>query len=116
MHELALMGDILNLIEKDLKERNMNKVNKIELVVGDLSNALPDALEMAFDIYKSQEIEFIDKNAELIIVREKAKALCTVCNIEYDIEYKISICPQCGLPSGKIIEGETFKIHSYNGE
>lgn len=116
MHELALMGDILNLIKEDLENSNIKKVKKIELIVGDLCNALPDALEMALDMYKTQEIDFIDKNTELIIIREKAKALCTVCNLEYDIDYKISICPICDMPSGRIIEGETFKISSYNGE
>ncbi|MGD9677192.1 MAG: hydrogenase maturation nickel metallochaperone HypA [Vulcanibacillus sp.] len=116
MHEIALMGDILNLIKEDIKDSDIKKVTKIELIVGDLSNALPDALVMALDIYKTQGIDFLDKETELVIIREKAKALCTLCNLEYDVDYKISICPQCDMPSGKIVKGETFKISSYNCE
>ncbi len=115
MHEIGLMGDILNLIKDDIKTKNIKKVKEIELIVGDLSNALPDALFMALDIYKTQEIEFLDKDTKLTIIREKAKANCSICNTEYEPEYQITICPNCNLPSGKIIQGETFKINSYNG-
>lgn len=116
MHELALMGDILNLIGEDAKNQNISKVNEIELIVGDLSNALPDALEMAFDMHKSQGIDFLDKDAKLIIIHEKAKAKCALCGYEYEPEYQISVCPECNMPGGKLIKGETFKVNSYNGE
>lgn len=116
MHELALMGDILNLIGEDAKKQKIAKVNKVELIVGDLSNALPDALEMAFDMHKNQGIDFLDKDAKLIIIHEKAKAKCVLCEHEYEPDYHISVCPKCNMPSGKLIEGETFKINSYDGE
>ncbi len=115
MHEIGLMGDILNLIKDDLKTKNIKKVTEIELIVGDLSNALPDALIMALDIYKTQNIEFIDSETKLIIINEKAKAICTLCNLEYEPDQLLAICPNCHFPSGKIIEGETFIVNSYNG-
>lgn len=115
MHELALMGDILNIINEDLQKRQFSKVTKIELIVGDISNALPDALEMAFDIYKTQSIPFLDKDCQLIIIREEAKARCVICELEYCPEKKLAVCPNCGVPSGHLISGETFKVYSYDG-
>ncbi|KXG44443.1 hydrogenase maturation nickel metallochaperone HypA/HybF [Tepidibacillus decaturensis] len=115
MHEMALMGDILHLIEEDAKKRNIKKVEEVDLIVGELSNALPDALEMAFDVYKSQGIDFLDKNAKLTIIHEKAKAICVICELEYMPEQRIAVCPACNFPSGKLIAGETFKVKSYKG-
>lgn len=115
MHEMALMGDILNIIQEDIKKRSLTKVTKVELTVGDISNAMPDALEMAFDIYKTQSIPFLPKDCELIIHREEAKAKCYICDFVYIPEQKLAVCPNCKVPSGQLISGETFKVHSYEG-
>ena len=45
MHEMALMGDILQLVHEDAAARGIEKIEKIELMVGEISNAMPDALE-----------------------------------------------------------------------
>ncbi|MGG0717320.1 hydrogenase maturation nickel metallochaperone HypA [Robertmurraya massiliosenegalensis] len=115
MHEMALMGDILQLVERDAISRNIHQIDKIELVVGELSNALPDALEMAFEVFQARNQAKLLKEAKLIIFRERARAKCTVCEHEYKPDARLSICPQCQLPSGKLTAGETFKVLSYEG-
>ncbi|OIJ15777.1 hydrogenase nickel incorporation protein HypA [Anaerobacillus arseniciselenatis] len=115
MHEMALMGDILKIIGEDVQKRNFSKVEKIELIVGEVSNAMPDALEMALEIYKTQSIPFLDKNTKLVIINEEAKARCCVCESEYIPEKRLSVCPTCCIPSGELISGETFKVYSYEG-
>ncbi len=115
MHEMALMGDILQLIEKDARSRNMEKIEKVELIVGDLSNALPDALEMAFTIFRARGLALLSEQSELVIKKEAARAKCTVCGFEYNPDARLSICPKCSLPSGILTAGETFKVQSYEG-
>lgn len=115
MHEMALMGDILTLIERDAGENKIAKVEEIELTVGELCNVMPEALEMAFDLYKSSDIAFLKKDARLVLLREEAKARCTICGIEYHPEHRIALCPICKFPGGEVISGETFKINSYKG-
>ena len=68
MHELGLMGDILNLINDDLANSKLEKVTEIELLVGELSNAMPDALYMALEIYKAEGIDFLTPETKLVIV------------------------------------------------
>ena len=113
MHEIALMSDILTIIEKDWNKRNLEPVNKVSLIVGELSNAMPDALSMAFDIHKTYNYPFLANEVQLVIRIEKALAKCTICGESYEPDQRISNCPNCKLPSGKIIQGETFKIQSY---
>lgn len=115
MHEMALMGDILKIIEEDSVEKGIKQIEKIELIVGDISNAMPDALHMAFSIFKEQNASFFSSNAQLIIIKEEAKAKCVLCDTEYIPDAKLTFCPICQFPSGKIISGETFQILSYEG-
>lgn len=48
MHEMSLMWEIINLVSDDARLKGFDKVSKIDVIVGDLSNVLPDALELAF--------------------------------------------------------------------
>jgi hydrogenase nickel incorporation protein HypA/HybF len=116
MHEMALMGDILNLVQEDAMTRNIKKLKMIELLVGELSNAMPDALQMAFTIYKEQNKALFTADAELRMVIEEAEAECIFCHVKYKPDMKITICPACQMPSGKLTAGETFQVLSYEGE
>ena len=115
MHEMSLMAEIIQLIESDAKTRNVKRVENVELIVGDFSNALPEALKFAFEFFKSQKIDILDPNVTLSIIREKAKAKCKSCNLEYEPDYQLAICPICDSPSGKLIAGESLEIKSYSG-
>lgn len=116
MHEMALMGDILNIIIEDAEKKDIKQFNKIELLVGELSNAMPDALKMAFEIYKEQNQQLFSEGATLHIQYEEALSECIFCNTVYKPNLKISVCPSCNMPSGKLISGETFQVLSYEGE
>lgn len=115
MHEMSLMGDILQLVQEDATEKGIEKVNRVELIVGEISNALPDALELAFDIFRDQNLHFFTEDALLIIHREEASAECVLCGETYRPSQKLALCPNCQIPSGKILSGETFQVLSYEG-
>lgn len=115
MHEMALMGEILQVIEKSSKEKGIGKIEKVELIVGEISNVMPDALTMAFDIFKEQNPHFISNEAQLVMHIEEAQAECVLCSSHYKPDHRVAVCPDCQFPSGKIIAGERFEILSYEG-
>ncbi|WP_256760121.1 hydrogenase maturation nickel metallochaperone HypA [Cohnella sp. WQ 127256] len=115
MHELALMGDILNLVEKDAKQRGFDSVTGITLLVGILSNAMPDALGMAFDMYKAQRMTMLTEDAALEMLIEEARASCPHCQTTYTPTHRIAICPDCSLPGGQLTTGQSFQVKSYEG-
>ena len=116
MHEMALMGDILKIIIEDAEKKDIKQFRQVELIVGELSNAMPDALRMAFTIYKEQNPHLFMEDASLHIQFEEALSECIFCQKTYKPDLKISICPSCNMPSGKLISGETFQVLSYEGE
>lgn len=115
MHEMSLMGDILQLVQEDAFNKGILKIEKVELIVGEITNAMPDALRMAFDILRDQNLHFFSETAELVIHLEEAQASCVLCGMEYKPEQKIALCPNCLIPSGKVLSGETFQVLSYEG-
>lgn len=115
MHEMSLMGDILNIIQEDALSKGMKTIDKVELVIGEVSNVLPDAIMMAFEIFKEQNPQFINQDALLKIHFEKAQAECVLCGKVYQPEQRIALCPVCHMPSGKVTSGETFQVLSYEG-
>ncbi|WLR52937.1 hydrogenase maturation nickel metallochaperone HypA [Bacillus tianshenii] len=113
MHEMALMSDILSIVDQDAQQRGVKRITDVQLIVGDLSNALPDALEMAFLVFKKQGKARLAEDATLTIIREAAHAVCIFCGEEYEPKERIALCPSCSMPGGELTSGETFKVHSY---
>lgn len=115
MHEMALMIDILQVIQVDALKHGIKRVDKVELTVGEISNAMPEALMAAFDVFKVQNRHIFSESAQLFIEIEKAEAECIVCQRKYVPDNRISFCPDCDMPSGKIISGDILQILSYEG-
>ncbi|WP_251552348.1 hydrogenase maturation nickel metallochaperone HypA [Neobacillus muris] len=115
MHEMSLMGDIIQLVCDDAATRGIKRIEKIELTVGEISNAMPDALRMAFAIFHEQNPQIFTEKAELIIHLEAAKAKCVICDLEYRPDQKIALCPNCHVPAGRVLSGDTFQVLSYEG-
>lgn len=116
MHEMSLMGDILQLVNEDATKKGIKKIEKVELIVGEIANAMPDALQMAFDIFRDQNLHLFSNSAQLVIHKEEAKAKCVICGMEYHPDQKIALCPNCHIPSGKVLAGDAFQVLSYEGK
>lgn len=115
VHEMSLMSEIIKIVSEDARLHGFSKINKIDVIVGDLSNVLPDALEFAFFYFRKQGLGIFDKNTELNIIREAAKAKCQTCLFEFIPDYRVALCPKCGIPNCLLVSGETFKVESYEG-
>jgi len=54
MHELTLMQSVLQTVEQDAAQHGINRINKVKLVIGQLTMALPDSLIFAFEALKPE--------------------------------------------------------------
>lgn len=115
MHEMSLMSEIIKIVSDDARLHGFRKVDKIDVIVGDLSNVLPDALELAFFHFRKQGLGIVGENANLEIIREVAIAKCQTCLFEFTPDYRMSLCPKCELPNCLLVSGETFRVESYEG-
>ncbi len=113
MHETVLMQNLLGAVYKAVENHKVVQVNKVIISVGQLSNALPDALSFAF---KAMTQDGIMKDARLIIEQPPAQAKCEGCGREYQVEGFPIVCPSCKSTWFSVISGDEVYIQSIDCE
>lgn len=115
MHELGLMAEMVEVLGRSARENNILKINKVQIVVGKMTMALPDALRMAFDAYKTEDL--FSPSAELDIEERETKAHCHTCgNLFLVPDNYLFICPECQGLKIEIVSGRELYIASFEGE
>ncbi len=115
MHELSLMEGVINTVRDSALNNGIVKVNKIKLVIGKLSMALPDSLQFAFQALNQQDKLFQD--AVLEIEERPVICRCSTCAGEFTIENNYCfICPLCAGTKVDIIGGRELFIDYFEGD
>jgi len=109
LHEMALMGGVFDIIKQYTADLPDKKVTRVTLVVGEMTNAVPEALEAAFEVYaKGTAVE----GAELVIRRIPLTACCTACGWQGKVEEHMFICPRCSGLGLEIRSGRELYVES----
>lgn len=116
MHEMSLVESTLAMVRDLASKEHITKITEVCLGVGELSGAMPDALTFAFEALKKVETYSMFSQANLTIEWEEALAECVECGTSYHPDRKILLCPQCQLPTGKLISGENLQVLYFEGE
>ncbi|MHB9095068.1 MAG: hydrogenase maturation nickel metallochaperone HypA/HybF, partial [Eubacteriales bacterium] len=91
----------------------VQRVTKVILVVGEMTNAMPDALEAVFTVFAhGTKVE----GAELQIRMIPLTARCTECEWEGSIERHVFICPHCSSLGLEIKSGRELYVESLEVE
>lgn len=113
MHEMSLMGGVFEAIEATLAHHDVKMVNLVKLKIGKLTNAEPDALQMAYEAFaKGTVCEGSVLQIELLPV----KGRCKSCGEEFMVEGLLFICPVCQYLGIDIIQGEELLLESLEVE
>ncbi|EHQ87988.1 hydrogenase maturation nickel metallochaperone HypA [Desulfosporosinus youngiae] len=113
MHEMSLMGGVFEVIEQTISQHTIKRVLQVKLKVGELTNAEPDALQMAFEAYSK---DTICEGAELSVERVSVRARCRDCRHEFTVRGMFFLCPNCQNTSVEIIQGEELLLESLEVE
>lgn len=113
MHEMSLMGGVFEVIEKVLSQHEVQKVTEVKLKVGKLTNAEPEALQLAFEAYGKGTV---CEGALLVIELVPIRARCKNCGYEFPIEGLLFYCPACQDSAVELIRGEELLLESLEVE
>jgi hydrogenase nickel incorporation protein HypA/HybF len=113
MHETALMQNLLSTVSQAAREHSVKRVNSVTVVIGKLSNVMPDALAFAFEAMTQ---EGLMKGAALEMVFQPAVAQCGACRHEYEADGFPIVCPVCANRDFRLISGEEVYIQSMDCE
>lgn len=112
MHEMSLMASIFDILKQHLPE-GAPKVTNVTLVVGKLTNTVPDALQMAFEAFAC-ETEFEGAELEIKVIPIRVK--CQECEQESELDSPIFLCPACKSPVVQVLSGREMYIDSMEVE
>ena len=107
MHELGIVYEVINIVDRFAKENQLTRVDKIVLEVGQLSQAIPRFLKECYPAAVS-ETAYEDTKLEIIVLPANAK--CKTCSEVYNIIEHRKICPECQGDKYELISGQEFNI------
>lgn len=109
MHELGIMTGVLQAVEESAKQAGSEKVLKISLSVGVMTEAIEDALRFAFEALSEGTM---CESAELEITMIPPVSICAECGNEYEHDRFHMLCPECGSSFTQLVQGKELQIDS----
>ena len=76
MHELGLIIEVVEHVERIATEQHFNAVSEVELHIGESFNIVPSLMR---NVYKQASVGTVMENSSLIIQVIKASARCNRC-------------------------------------
>jgi len=111
MHELPVAQNILDIVIQNAGDAK--SVQKINIVIGELSAIIGDSVQFYWDLISKDTIaEGAKLNFEIV----KTKFLCNDCNSEYSPSTEGFECINCKSMNVKIIAGKEFQLSSIEVE
>ena len=109
MHELGLMTGVMSSVTQAANEAGATRVTDITLFVGEMTEAIQDALEFAFEALSEGTI---CEGANLHINMIRPRSICLECGEEYEHDRFHMLCPKCESFATKLIAGKEMQIDS----
>ncbi|MEQ8626771.1 hydrogenase maturation nickel metallochaperone HypA [uncultured Roseivirga sp.] len=107
MHEISLVRNILKTLEAEFEKDELEKLSRIDLKVGLLSNVEPILIQNAFEAVIQDEQRF--QNAELYVNLVPIIIKCEICGDESEVKNYTFKCRN-GHPTKNILQGEELTI------
>lgn len=110
MHELGIMTGVMEAVKTSAIQAGADKVLKVNLSVGEMTEAIEDALFFAFEALSEGNPLF--DGAELIITMVRPKSRCLECGAEYEHDRFHMLCPECESFATELMAGRELQIDS----
>lgn len=112
MHELGIVFNIVDKIERLSKEYNLTKVASITLQIGEFSSVVPHYIEECYPaaVDKSELLHDTELKIEIIPANLKCRDCGQVFDFDNNHIKKEIICPSCGCKKSELLSGREFLI------
>ena len=110
MHELGIMTGVMDAVEKSAREAGAQKVLEVTLSVGEMTEAIEDALQFAFEVLSESSQLCSDATLKINMISPKSE--CLECGAVYTHDRFHMLCPECGGFATQLLEGRELQIDS----
>ena len=109
MHELSLATEVIELVQREAAKQGISRILEIEIEVGDLSGVEADAFQSALELIVKDTIL---ENAVLGLIRTPGKGICLACDLEFEMNSRLGVCPKCRSFPSEVTGGQEFRVLS----
>lgn len=113
MHEFSIIENLFKIIEDITNKEKLKKVDKINLLVGEMLQIVPETLDFAFNTSKKGTKY---ENTKLNIEFQPIIGKCMNCSNQFELHKNNHNCPECRSNDFEIISGKELIIKSIEGE
>ena len=113
MHEMSIAVELVRQLETLAVERDIERIESVDVTAGVLRQIVPDALQTAFTvIVEGTCAEGAKLNLEIV----PARVRCRRCEREFALQGDAYFCEQCGQADVEIVEGNDILLTSVTCE
>ena len=109
MHEMGIIAGVLDAVNASAREAGATCVLRVDLRVGEMTEAIPDALHFAFEALSEGTLS---EGAELVINMVSPTSICLECSTEFEHDRFHRTCPSCGSYETVLLTGRELEIAS----
>ena len=109
MHELGLMTSVMEAVQASAAEAHATSVTQINLVVGEMTEVVREALDFAFEALSEGTI---CEGAKLEVRIVKPRSVCLDCGEEFSHDRFCRLCAKCGSAATQLVAGRELHIDS----
>ncbi|MDR0357358.1 MAG: hydrogenase maturation nickel metallochaperone HypA [Clostridiales Family XIII bacterium] len=111
MHELSIMEDVLEISVNHAKANGAERIRKITICAGALSNIIPKWATLFFRMVGKDTIA---EGAVLDFITLPAEVVCRDCGKRSEIEVNPPVfrCAHCGSGNVGLVSGREFRVVS----
>ncbi|RLC94632.1 MAG: hydrogenase maturation nickel metallochaperone HypA [Chloroflexi bacterium] len=113
MHELAVTQSMLDLVLEEAKKAGASRVQKINIVLGNLSGIVGDSVEFYFQFLSKDTIA---EGASLSFDTRPTQARCRGCGHLFPLQESQWVCPRCADSALEIAAGNELYVDSIEVE
>jgi hydrogenase nickel incorporation protein HypA/HybF len=108
VHELSICQGLCTQLNQLAREHGADKIRKVEIEVGTLSNVVPELLDQAFAVMRERVPLIAD--AKLVIREVPLLAHCSGCDSDQELDQFVFQCPACGSTQLDVRQGEDLLL------
>ncbi len=113
MHELAIAESLLEIIVDESQKHGLERIHKVKLQIGEFAAVVPDSLLFCFELVSKDTVA---SGALIEIETIGITGRCDRCDITFEIENQVFLCPKCGEAVLELLSGRELSVMSIEGE
>ena len=110
MHELGIMTGVMEAATTSAREAGATRLLKVTLSIGEMTEAIEDALQFAFEALRETDPFTSDAEIDIHMIRPKSR--CLECGAQFEHDRFHMFCPECDSFATELICGRELQIDS----